>query len=117
MKKSKKHKGTNWLPPANSRTFFDPESDTVFRAKHPIGYWLLILLIVAALLLPNFIFVSLVDSNSNWMLLGLVGGLFLGIGLCNIVTIIIRQYLGHIVTLVCFAAGGLLMLISWLLCR
>lgn len=117
MKKSKKHQRTNWLPPANFRSFFYPESDTVFRAKHPIGYWLLIMLIVGALLLPNAIFTSLVDSNSGWMLLGLVGGLFMGVGLCNIVTIIIKQYLGHIVTLVCFALGGLLMLISWLLCR
>lgn len=117
MKKSKKHQQTNWLPPANFKSFFYPESDTVFKAKHPIGYWLLILLILAALILPNFIFVGLVHSDSYWMLLGLVGGLFLGVGLCNIVTIIIKQYLGHIVTLVCFAIGGLLMLISWLLCR
>ena len=56
-------------------------------------------------------------TESRWMILGLAGGLIFGVGLFNFTAIIIKQYLGHLVSVISFVAGGLMMLISWFLCR
>ncbi len=73
---------------------------------------------MVALLLPACLFCVLVDgTKSGWIVLGFVGGFVFGIGLFNFVAIIIKQYLGHLVSIACFLVGGVMMLISWLLCR
>ena len=98
--------------------FFSRASDAAFRAKHPIGYPLLVLLGLAVLLLPDVLFVLLSRGvDSAWMMLGIAGGFVFGIGLFNFVAIIIDQYLGHLVSLISFLAGGLMMLASWMLCH
>ena len=47
-----------------------------------------------------------------WGVLGIIGAFIVGIGLFNLVAIMIRQYLGHLVTILSFLIGGLLMAIS-----
>jgi len=47
-------------------------------------------------------------------MLGWVGGFVFGIGLFNLVAIIIKQYLGHLVSIISFIIGSILILISLL---
>ena len=70
---------------------------------------------IAALLLPvvlYLIFVIPYDVNSPWLMLGWVGGFIMGIGLFNLVAIVIKQYLGHLVTIGSFAIGAFLIWVS-----
>lgn len=113
-KKSRKKNG-NWTPPKGSSAYFSATSDYEFKKKHPIGYFFLVMLGIAALLLPVVIYLIFVlpyDSNSPWIMLGWVGGFVIGIGLFNFVAIIIKQYLGHIVSILSFIIGGILIWIS-----
>ena len=117
MSKKIKHRKSGWTPPENYRSFFYASSDDEFKAKHPIGYIFLVLLGITVLLLPAIMFSIFVGTDSGWVMLGFVGGFIFGIGLFNFVAIIIKQYLGHWVSIISFLLGGIMMLISWLLCR
>ena len=118
MSNKKKQKRSMWLPPKGYQYYFNAASDEEFKARHPIGYGFLVLLAIIVLILPAVLFCVLVGNGDNgWVMLGFVGGFIVGIGLFNFVAIIIKQYLGHLVSLVCFAVGGGLMVLSWFLCR
>ena len=117
MSKNKTHNKSGWTPPKEYKDYFYRSSDAQFREKHPTGYIFLVLLGVAALLLPAILFTVLVGTESRWVILGAVGGFIFGIGLFNFVAIIIKQYLGHLVSIISFLIGGFFMLLSWLLCR
>ncbi len=117
MSKKKKHKKSNWTPPKNYEDYFYASSDDEFKEKHPIGYGFLVMLGIAALIIPEIVFCVLVGTENGWVLLGVAGGFVFGIGLFNFVAIIIKQYLGHWVSVVSFLVGGIMMWISWLLCR
>lgn len=114
---SKKKKKSSWALPKNYKDYFYASSDDEFKAKHPIGYGFLVALGLAALLLPAIVFSVLVGTESGWTILGFAGGFVFGIGLFNFVAIIIKQYLGHWVSIIAFLVGGIMMLLSWLLCR
>ena len=114
---SKKNKKSNWSPPKNYKDYFYVSSDDEFKSKHPVGYFFLVLLGLTALLLPAIVFCVLVGADSGWIMLGFAGGFVFGIGLFNFVAIIIKQYLGHWVSIISFLVGGIMMLASWLLCR
>ena len=78
---------------------------------------LMALLGIAALVLPAVLFSVLVGTGSGWVVLGVIGGFLVGIGLFNYVAIFVKQHLGHRVSIVFFLLGGVMMLVSWLLCR
>ena len=114
-KKKNRKKKNNWTPPKGSSAYFSAASDYEFKEKHPIGYFFLVLLGITALLLPVLIYLIFVlpyDINSPWIMLGWVGGFVIGIGLFNFVAIVIKQYLGHIVSILSFIIGGILIWIS-----
>ena len=71
---------------------------------------------IFALLLPVCIYViysSFVHPDGNgWLILGWVGAFIVGIGLFNFVAIIIKQYLGHWVSILSFLIGGILVAVS-----
>ena len=117
---SKKQNGSQWIPPKDYKNYFKVSSDDEFKEKHPIGYVFLVILGMAALFLPSILFcvlvVTLGETDSIWVLLGVVGSFVFGIGLFNFVAIIIKQYLGHLVSIMSFLVGGVMMLVSWLLC-
>lgn len=117
MGKKKKRKNSNYKPPKNYKDYFYASSDDEFKAKHPIGYPFLVILGFIALFLPPIIFSILAGTDSGWIIIGWIGGFIFGIGLFNFVAIIIKQYLGHLVSIISFIIGGILMLISWLLCK
>lgn len=114
-KKKNRKKNGNWTPPKGASAYFSAASDYEFKEKHPIGYVFLVVLGIVALLLPVVIYLIFVlpyDINSPWIMLGWVGGFVIGIGLFNFVAIIIKQYLGHIVSILSFIIGSILILIS-----
>ena len=113
VKKSKKR--TNWLPSQGSSSYFFADSDYAFKAQHPIGYVFLVMLGIVALLFPVVLYLILVipyDINSPWLIVGWIGGFIVGIGLFNFVAIIIKQYLGHLVSVLSFVIGGILIWLS-----
>ena len=112
----KKRKNSNYLlPPAGASRFFSPAADKDFENEHPVGYKLLLALGITALLTPMIIYgvyTKVVYNDNSWRLLGMFGAFLIGIGLFNFVAIIIRQYLGHLVSIVSFILGGACMWIS-----
>lgn len=114
-KKKNRKKSSGWTPPKGSSAYFSPASDYEFKKKHPIGYDFLVLLGIIALMLPvvlYLVFVIPYGINSAWMILGWVGAFIVGIGFFNFVAIIIKQYLGHLVSILSFVLGGVLIWIS-----
>ena len=95
------------------------ESDNDFKRRHPIGYVFLVILGIVAFVLPVILFGVLAyfknPNASGWIsLLGVFGGIIAGIGMFNLVAIIIKQYLGHLVTILSFLVGGGMMLACYL---
>ena len=105
-----------WFPPKGSAAFFLMESDAEFQRRHPVGYVFAVLLGVFALLLPEIVYLLLLlpphAPPSFGVFLGMAGGFIVGIGLFNFVAIILHQYLGHLVSILCFLIGGILMAVS-----
>ena len=100
-------------------SYFTPESDEWFKKKHPIGYGFLVALGIFAFLLPLLCllvyFVSGGESDNpvgGWAILAILGCIVMGVGLFNIVAAIIKQYLGHLLTVICLGGGGLIVAIS-----
>jgi len=103
--------------PDNWQDFFRKESDDAFKKEHPIAYPILVLLGLAALLVPTglyFVYAEAVLGNLTiWSaLFGLLGGFFVGVGLFNIVAAFLGQYLGHKVTLNGIFWGVALMIVA-----
>ncbi|MBQ5884931.1 MAG: hypothetical protein IIW79_00770 [Clostridia bacterium] len=113
-KKQKRKK--RMMPPKGASSYFSRSSDDEFKAKYPVGYKFLEVLGAVALLLPVFLYVMivgiLVGDDNPWILLGWLGAFIVGIGFFNLVAIIIDQYLGHLVTIIAFALGSLLVWVS-----
>ena len=118
-KKAKKKKKSQWTPPKGASAYFFASSDDEFKARHPIGYFFLVLLAITVLIAPLIIylyFVIPIGNNSPWMLLGFAGAFIIGIGFFNFVAIIIKQYLGHLVSILSFLIGGIMVALSlWLM--
>ncbi len=71
---------------------------------------------ILALLSPVVIYCiyafSINPDGNGWLVLGWVGAFIVGIGLFNFVAIIIKQYLGHMVSILSFLIGGIMVAIS-----
>lgn len=103
--------------PKDAKSYFNPASDEEFKHEHPIGYWILAICGIIALLLPYAIFLVITvfmypAPNSGFLALGFIGTFIIGIGFFNIVAAFINQYLGHLVTLGAFLIGGALTALS-----
>ncbi len=105
-----------WLPPKGAGAYFDPSCDEAFKRVHPVGYLFAVALGITALMLPAIIYGTwlsrLSGTDGGWVLLGGIGGFIFGIGLFNYVAIILKQYLGHLVSILCFIVGTALMVIA-----
>lgn len=106
-----------WKPPKGFAVFFLRGSDADFARKHPIGYPLTVVLGIIALLSPSlaygFITNFLYPGAVGWpTVIGCIGAFIIGVGLFNFVAIIVRQYLGHLVSILSFLVGGIMVAIS-----
>ena len=110
-----------WKPPKEDVGFwFTPMSDVEFQSEHPVLYFVFVVIGITVFLLPAVLFCIPAfkipgAEHNGWVVLGAVGGVVVGIGLFNIVAAWLHQYLGHVMTIICFLAGGIMMAISWLL--
>ncbi len=115
-KKTQKRK-SNWTPPKGASAYFYASSDEDFKRKHPIGYFFLVSLGIAVFIAPMIVYGIYVintfgNEGNGWFLMGLFGSMAIGVGLFNFVAIIIKQYLGHLVSIISFLIGGILIAIS-----
>ena len=113
----KKNSRSKFLLPKNADYYFNPDSDDAFKRKHPVGYVFLVVLGLIALITPMIVYGVYVIANYGndanlWFLLGLFGSLSIGVCFLNFVSIIIKQYLGHLLSIVSFIVGMVLILIS-----
>ena len=98
--------------PKNAFEFFSPAADVDFKAAHPIGYWVLVILGIIAFILPLILYMPYIarfdgeQSAGGWPILAMVGCMVMGVGLFNIVAAFIHQYLGHKLTAICLLGGG-----------
>ena len=87
-----------------------------FKLRHPVGYGFLVLLAIVVLMLPFVLYClyafSVNPEGNGWTLLGFAGAFIIGIGLFNFVAIIIGQYLGHLVSIISFLIGGVMIAVS-----
>ena len=111
MSKNLKGRKTYWLPPKGASAYFLHSSDEDFKRKHPWGYFFLVILGLIALFSPIIAFVAYTQAfyaDNGWIALGWLGSFIVGIGLFNFVAIIIKQYLGHLVSILSFLIGGIM---------
>ena len=105
-----------WLPPRDSAAYFMMDSDDDFKARHPVGYGLLVTLAIVALVLPIALYMlyafSIDPEGNGWMVLGWIGAFIIGIGLFNFVAIFVKQYMGHLLSILCFLIGGIMIAVS-----
>ena len=106
-----------WGVPRNAAAFFDMGSDRAFQKAHPCAYGFLVFLAILALLGPVFVFLIYTQGinpapNSPWLILGGLGAFIFGIGLFNFVAVILKQYLGHWLSITCFLIGSALVAIA-----
>ena len=92
------------------------DSDADFKKRHPTGYGFSVALGIFALLAPFVIYniyaFSINPDGNGWMILGWVGAFIVGVGLFNFVAIILKQYLGHLVSILSFLIGGIMVAFS-----
>lgn len=111
-----KNKKTYWLPPKGFGEFFLASSDDAYKEKHPIKYGFIVALGITALVGPMILYFILLEcmgvSSDVPVGLGFIGAFIIGIGLFNLVAIILNQYLGHLVSIISFLMGGILLIIN-----
>ena len=107
------------LPPKGAAAFFSPTSDEAFKRRHPLGYPLVTALGIAALCGPMIAWIVFIVASAGRLdgagarpFVGWLGAFLIGIGLFNFVAIIPKQYLGHLLSILCFLIGGGLVALS-----
>lgn len=101
------------LPPKGAAAFFSPTADAAYRRAHPIGYRLVTALGIAALCGPMIVWIAWIAASAGrldgvgaWPFVGWIGAFLIGIGLFNFVAILLKQSLGHLLSILCFLIGG-----------
>lgn len=110
-----------WKLPKNAKDYFSPKREKILKEKYGAFYTIHIIFSFVILLVPFIAFLITAPSNAfepttqsgNLYgafggILGLVGSFSVGIGLVNIHMALIKQYLGHWVTLIALVGGILL---------
>lgn len=105
--------------PKNKWTYyFNPQSDEAFKSAHPFAYYVIVIIGIMVFLAPGYVYFIITelcfkkDTGSAWTLLGVIGSAIFGIGLFNIVAAFLKQYLGHLFTIVCLLLGFGMMALS-----
>ena len=105
-------KNHHWKLPQNIKEYFSPKREKELKSKYGGWYTLHTILSVIILIVPFLAFMFLSPDNAlppqtqsgNLLgaiggILGLVGSFSIGIGLVNVFSALLKQYLGHFVTL------------------
>ena len=118
-----------WKIPKDAKEYFSPKSDIQLKEKYGKLYTLHIVFSIVILLIPLFIFIFLIPTSAFeattklgellsflGFVLGLIGSFAIGIGFVNVFAAIIKQYLGHFVTLIALTIGMVLDMLGLFLC-
>ncbi len=110
-----------WKLPKRSSRFFSPKQERNLKEKYGIWYTFHTIFSVIIIFTPFVILLCLSPDNAFepttqvgnlygalGAILGLVGSVSIGVGLVNIFMALIKQYLGHIVTLIAIISGVIL---------
>ena len=104
-KKSEKKRKNYWKVPKDAKKYFDPHYDDVFKANHPILYWLTFIAIIVIVMIGPLIFLLLANQiqpdfrgsfsfESAILIFGLISSFAISIGIANLFMIVHKQYLG-----------------------
>ncbi len=118
-----------WKIPKDVKEYFSPKRERQLKEKYGKLYTLHTVLSIAILLLPFFVFIFLIPTSAFeattkqgdllsflGFTLGFIGSLAIGIGFVNIFMAIIKQYLGHFVTLIAMTLGIVFDILGLFLC-
>ncbi len=107
-----------WRIPKNVKEYFSPKREKQLKEKYGKLYTVHTVFSVVILLIPFLVFMLLIPTSAFEPttkfgdllsllggILGFMGSLAIGIGLGNIFMAIVKQYLGHFVTLIFIAIG------------
>ena len=107
-----------WLPPQNVKDLFNPKQEKKLKEKYGALATVHTIISCIIVFLPFIAFMFLIPENAlnpttylgNVLggiggILGLIGSVSVGIGFVNIFMLLVKQYLGHIVTIVAVVAG------------
>ena len=107
-----------WKIPKNIKEYFSPKRERELKEKYGKLYTLHTILSIMILLLPFLVFIFLIPTSAFeattklgelliflGFTLGFIGSLAIGIGFANIFMAIVKQYLGHFITLIAMTIG------------
>ncbi len=116
----------HWNLPKNANSFFSPKQEMLLKQKYGIWYILHVVFSVIIVVAPCVGFMIMIPEQALnpktgiGNILGAVGGIFgivgafsIGFGLVNVFFALIKQYLGHWVTLASVGIGVILELIGY----
>lgn len=107
-----------WMLPKNAKKIFNPKQEKKLKEKY--GAWATVHTIISCIIvfLPFIAFMFLIPENAlnpttysgNVLggiggILGLIGSVSVGIGFVNIFMLLVKQYLGHLVTIISITVG------------
>ena len=116
----------HWKIPQNAKAYFSPKREKELKAKYGVWYTVHTVLSVFIVLIPFVVFLLLspVDAfhpttsvgnllGAVGLIIGLIGSSSIGVGIVNVFMALVKQYLGHLVTLGAILGGLLLDVIGW----
>ena len=117
-----------WKIPSNAKNYFSPKQERVLKEKYGAWYILHTILSVIIAFAPIIIFFALspdqafdpTTQTGNLLgaigfFFGLTGSVSIGVGFVNVFMILIKQYLGHWVTIIAITLGTLLDILGLLI--
>ena len=105
--------------PREEGHYVTEHADDSLRYAHPALYFAFLfvgaLVFFGAIVGYSVLTVGTLGKSGGFVLPGLFGSFLFGIGLFSLLMTFVRQYMGHIATLLLLVGGGVLMGLSWLL--
>lgn len=106
----------------NSWKYLLPNADDDFKAVHPTAYKWLRFFGVMAICLPMIVYIVICCFtphvwDNGFVLIGYAGSIMIGVGLFNVLSAFVHQYMGHKMTIICLGGGSFLVLLAWILFR
>ena len=108
----------SWRIPENAKSFFSPKYEKQQREKYGVWYTVHAVLSILILLGCVFFYFAQVPNNALtpatqmgnalsalFFLIGVLGSVAVGMGLVNVFMAIVKQYLGHWVTMLALLGG------------
>ena len=110
-----------WKIPKNAKQYFSPNHEKRLKKQYGVWYTFHTIVSIVIAFVPLVVFFIVSPENAfspstqidNILggiggIVGIIGSLSIGVGLVNVFMILVKQYLGHWVTIISIFAGILL---------